>query len=418
MIKYALAGSNVSKSYSKQIHEYLLKETYDLLSFPNVKEFVRFLDTQDFRFLNVTIPYKEVAATKCHLLTEDARITNAVNLLVKKDSRLYGYNTDTRGFQYLLNRYKIDVKGKNVLILGTGATSRTVEYVLKKNGANKIWFCSRTKKGNNVFSYDQYIAFSDAEIVVNTTPIGSLEHKDELLLNDIDKLEKLTTYIDVNYFVMSNAQARLMSQKGIKTYNGLSMLVAQALNSEEVYEEIKFDTYRFDEMYLKTFKKHFNIALIGHPCSGKTTIGKALAESLDMEFVDVDQYIEQSNSLSIKEIIETKGEEYFRELEKTAIKEIATSSGKVISTGGGAILDEENMIVLKEHSLVINLYRDIQNISSDELSSRPLSNTQEALIKVIENRKQYYSEYADVEVENTTIKETVEKIRGLLWKYS
>ena len=417
MIKYALAGSNVSKSYSKEIHEYLLRDNYDLLSFPNEKEFIRFLNTQDFRFLNVTIPFKEIAAKKCHLLTEDARITNAVNLLIKKDSRLYGYNTDTRGFQYLLNRYNINVKGKNILILGTGATSRTVEYVLKKNGANKVWFASRTKRGNNIFSYDQYVAFSDAEIIVNTTPIGNLEHKDELLITDIDKLEKLTTYIDVNYFVMSNAQARLMSSRGIKTYSGLSMLVAQALNSEEVYEEMKFDTYRVDEMYLKTFKRHFNIALIGHPCSGKTTIGKALAESLEMEFIDIDQYIEQSQGISIKEMIETKGEEYFRELEKAAIKEFSSSSGKVISTGGGAILDEENMIVLKERSLVINLYRDIQSISNEELESRPLSSTQEALMKVIENRKQYYSKYADVEVANTTIKETVEKIRGLLWNF-
>ena len=83
MIKYALAGSNVSKSFSKQIHEYLLKDTYDLLSFPNEKEFVRFLDNQDFKFMNVTIPFKEIAAKKCHLLSENAKATNVVNLLIK-----------------------------------------------------------------------------------------------------------------------------------------------------------------------------------------------------------------------------------------------------------------------------------------------------------------------------------------------
>ena len=135
-----------------------------------------------------------------------------------------------------------------------------------------------------------------------------------------------------------------------------------------------------------------------------------------MEFIDIDEYIEKYKKTTIKELIETKGEQYFRELEKEAINEFANSTGKVISTGGGAILNEDNMIILKEHCLVINLYRDIENISNDELVSRPMSSNMEALLTVIENRKKFYSEYADIEVANTTIKETVEKIRGLLWK--
>ena len=416
MIKYALAGSNVSKSFSKQIHEYLLKDTYDLLSFPNEKEFVRFLDNQDFKFMNITIPFKEIAAKKCHLLSENAKATNVVNLLIKKDTRLYGYNTDIRGFEYLLDRYDINVRGKNVLILGTGATSRTVNYVVTKRGAAQVKFASRNPRGVNVYGYSNIDNLCDAEIVINTTPLGNLENKDVLLLSELDKFESLTTYIDVNYPVVSNAQARLMSKKGIKTYNGLSMLVAQALNSEEVFEGIMFDNSRFDEMYLRTFKKHFNIALIGHPCSGKTTIGKELADALEMEFIAIDEYIEKYKKATIKELIETKGEQYFRELEKEAINEFANSTGKVISTGGGAILNEDNMIILKEHCLVINLYRDIENISNDELVSRPMSSNMEALLTVIENRKKFYSEYADIEVANTTIKETVEKIRGLLWK--
>ncbi len=295
MIKYALAGYDVRNSFSKQIHEYLLKDVYELLSFPTEKDFVEFLKNGDFKFLNVTIPYKEVAAKKCHLLSEEAKKTNVTNLLIKKDTRLYGYNTDIRGFEYLLDRYNINILGKRVLILGTGATSRTIEYVLKNRGASKIIFASTSKKGNNIYSYGDIPTFCDVEIIINTTPIGNLENKDKLLIENLDQFQKLETYIDVNYFLISNAQARLMSSHGIKTYNGLSMLVAQALNSEEVFYEMKFDTSRLDEMYLRTFKKHFNISLIGHPCSGKTTIGKALADYLEMDFIDIDEYIEKEN---------------------------------------------------------------------------------------------------------------------------
>ncbi len=75
------------------------------------------------------------------------------------------------------------------------------------------------------------------------------------------------------------------------------------------------------------------------------------------------------------------------------------------------------MIALKENSLVVNLYRDIQNLPEEQLENRPLSNSMEKLLEVIENRKKFYSEYADIEVANTTIKETIQKIRGLLWKF-
>ncbi len=98
-----------------------------------------------------------------------------------------------------------------------------------------------------------------------------------------------------------------------------------------------------------------HIYLIGFMGAGKTTIGKLLAEELRLDFLDLDDAIEQEAGFSIPEIFKMKGEEFFRQLESKALQSISSSPAKVIATGGGAVLAETNRLVMKNSGISIYL---------------------------------------------------------------
>ena len=411
MIKFGLIGRNVKYSFSKEIHERILNEKYELISLENEEAFLEFLKT-DFNFVNVTIPYKQVAFKQCDVLSKEAKETGVVNLIIKKDKKLYGYNTDAYGFASLLGRYSVNVINKNCLILGTGASSKTVEYVLKQFGASSVKFLSRIPHIKTAYNYSDLSPVKDSQVIINTTPIGNFENKDIILLNDLSTFKNIDTYIDLNYNIATNKQALLMKENGVKTINGLFMLVAQAFRAEEIYLNNYLSSEEIYDSYLSIFKQNFNISLIGHPFSGKTSIGKILSEKMDMKFVDIDSEIESKSGKTIPEIFAQKGEAYFRDLEKEIINSYSSQKGYVISTGGGSILDPQNIQVLEETGLVVNLTRDVRKINSFE--NRPLVKCIDDLIILINDRKKLYKKYADFEVVNEELESTVEAIRRMV----
>nr|WP_307776546.1 shikimate kinase [uncultured Cetobacterium sp.] len=164
-----------------------------------------------------------------------------------------------------------------------------------------------------------------------------------------------------------------------------------------------------------------NIALIGFMGSGKTTIGKILAKSLDMKFVDIDKCISIREKKTIPEIFEEFGEVYFRDLERQIIEEESRDNNIVISTGGGAIIDNTNIKNLKETSFVVFLDCNIETIYErvKRSKSRPLLNNAEDLLEKItdlyEKRKMLYQISADFSIHitsDTNIYDSVEKIKN------
>lgn len=99
-----------------------------------------------------------------------------------------------------------------------------------------------------------------------------------------------------------------------------------------------------------------NIALIGLPGSGKSTVGRQLARRLQLPFVDADQWVEQQLGCSIREYFEREGEVGFRDFEQQALADIAASGPAVIATGGGAVLREANRRCLRENTRVFYLF--------------------------------------------------------------
>jgi len=135
-----------------------------------------------------------------------------------------------------------------------------------------------------------------------------------------------------------------------------------------------------------------NIYLIGFMGSGKSTVGKILAEKLNMNFIDIDKLIEEKEGMKIKDIFEQKGESYFRELERKQIEAIVNQEGLVVSTGGGLGANLDNMNLMKKNGdvvwLDVSLNTVLDRLKNDQ--DRPL------LKQPIEKIKQLFEERKNV----------------------
>lgn len=164
-----------------------------------------------------------------------------------------------------------------------------------------------------------------------------------------------------------------------------------------------------------------NIALIGFMGSGKTTIGRILARSLDMKFIDIDRCISMKEKRTIPEIFEEHGEKYFRDLERSIIEEESKDNNIVISTGGGAIIDNVNIKNLKSTSFVVYLDCDVNTIYErvKRSKARPLLTNSEDMLQTIQDlydkRQTLYKISSDFSIKidsNTNIYDSVEKIKN------
>ncbi|GAB1475713.1 hypothetical protein MASR2M70_05450 [Bacillota bacterium] len=155
-----------------------------------------------------------------------------------------------------------------------------------------------------------------------------------------------------------------------------------------------------------------NIVLIGISGSGKTVIGRQLAETLQREFIDLDSLISEREGLAIAEIFEKGGEEGFRQAETRAINALAERGSAVIACGGGAVLKEENMSMLSQKGIVVFLNRSVENILGKvNLKDRPLLSRQPwRLHEIYRERLPLYEKYADFRVSLEHREEVLKKL--------
>ena len=399
-MKYGLIGKNISYSYSKIIHNLFGNNEYELYSL-NSEEVKELLIKKDFKGINVTIPYKEIVIPYLDYVDESVKSIGACNLIVNKNNKLYGYNSDYYGFLELIKKEKFDFKNKNVAILGSGGTSKTVKSVLETLNCKNIYIISRS---TNYYKYDD-LEKLDIDIIVNTTPVGGINNDD--LICDIPSYCK--GVIDVIY--RPNLTKLLMSakDKNIKYCNGLYMLVYQAYLSHLKFFDEKEDKNKINEVYAKLNKMNANIYLIGMPYSGKSSVGRLLATSLNKNFIDIDEEIVKDENMEIKDIFRLKGESYFRDLEAKEIRKHKFDFNSVISLGGGAINREQNMLDCLQTGVVYLIKRDIDKIKFDE--SRPLSSSIKQYKSLFLEREKLYNNYSSKEYyNNSSLEEIVEEM--------
>lgn len=399
--KTGLIGRRLSHSFSPEIHSYLADYEYRLYEMEE-EDVGNFLKDCPLDAFNVTIPYKKTVMPFLSHISDTALKTGSVNTIVKKPDGLYGYNTDYYGFSYMVNVSGIEIKGKKVLVLGTGGASLTVISVLTDMGAGEIVNISRSGENN----YKNIHVHKDADVIVNTTPVGMYPENGETPV-DLKIFTRLSGVLDLIYNPSVTRLIYDAEKLGIPAINGLSMLSAQAKKACELFLGQDIETDPTPEIVKNTEQRLKNIVLIGMPGSGKSTAGRLLSEKLQRNFIDTDEIIVKNSEMSIPEIFSSFGEEEFRKREAEAAREAGKASGAVIATGGGIITREENYYPLHQNSYIIWLKRDPSLLP---VEGRPISRTND-INELYRKRAPLYESFCDgiVEVSNDT-EETVQRI--------
>ena len=393
-MKYGLIGERLGHSFSKEIHEQIGGYEYELVEL-NEQEFHKFMESKNFKAINVTIPYKEKVIPYLTHISKEASEIKAVNTIVNKNGVLYGYNTDCLGLKEMINHFNIDVFNKKVMILGTGGTSKTSHQVVKDLKAKDVMFVSLNKEENTI-TYDQVDEYAkDIDVLFNTTPCEMYPNNDKEIIS-LDNFKKLSGVVDVVYNPLRTNLILKAKNKSINCCSGLFMLIAQAFYAIEIFLDKKLDKQIIADLYQKMINEKENIVLIGMPSCGKSTIGKKLAKKINKKFVDVDSEIEKIIKTDIAGFINQYGEEAFRKIESEVVEQLSKQNNLVIATGGGSILKERNVNFLKQNGRLYFLDRSLKNLCVT--SSRPLSSTYDALEKRYKERYPIYNKVCDVKV--------------------
>jgi len=390
-MQYGLIGEHLGHSFSKEIHNLIGDYRYELKEIaPDKLE--EFISSGDFKGINVTIPYKQDVIPMLDSVADAALSIGAVNTIVNRDGVLTGYNTDYLGMKSMIEYKGIELTGKKVLILGTGGTSKTAKAVASDMGAEVIIKVSRSGKGDAITYEEAYEKHSDASCIINTTPSGMYPDINSVPI-DIDRFEGLTGVVDAIYNPLNTKLVRDAGKKGIKATGGLFMLVAQAVKAAELFFDTTYSDGLMESIFRTMESKKGNIVLVGMPGSGKSSVGQALSERLNIPFIDTDALIVKKAGMEITDIFAEYGETYFRDLESRVIADLAADTGVIISTGGGAVLRDENVYELKANGRLFLLDRPVDNIKPTD--DRPLADNRDKLLALYNERKPIYEACCD-----------------------
>lgn len=405
-MQYGCIGEKLTHSFSKDIHSKFNSYDYELLEIPKHK-LEEFMLKKDFKAINVTIPYKQEVIPFLDFISDTAKKIGAVNTVVNKGGKLYGYNTDFAGMRALIERQKIGIEGKKVLILGSGGTSKTAKAVAESMGASECYRVSRSKSEDCITYEEAKIYHNDAEVIINTTPCGMYPNIKGAAV-DIEDYKNLEGVVDAVYNPLCSNLVVKAKSKGINAVGGLYMLVAQAIFAAEHFLDKKIEKLVIEQIYSEILAEKRNIVLTGMPSSGKTTIGKLLSEKLGMKFIDTDEEIVKREGKPISDIFSLLGESGFRDIEAAVIAEVSAFQNTIISTGGGAILRQENIFNLAKNGRIYFIDRPLEALIATE--DRPLSSNPDDLKKRYNERYDIYRSTADKIIENKTTAEAAAEL--------
>ena len=396
-MQYGLIGGALGHSFSKEIHEQIASYTYDLMPLTE-SAFHTFMEKRDFKAINVTIPYKKAVIPYLDEIEEAAEMIGAVNTIVNRNGKLIGYNTDYYGFAYMVKKYRVSMQNKKVLVIGNGGASLAIQAVVKKAQPKELVIVDVARSKDAVDYEEVYHKHLDAEIVINTSPVGMYPKNDAAPI-DLRLFHCCVAVLDVVYNPITTKLCYTAKQFGLIHANGLEMLIAQAKYAVEHFLHQKIDDQIIETIYQKLLRDKINIVLIGMPSAGKTTIGRLLAKQMQKPFIDMDERIVAQAGKSIPQIFAEHGERGFRAYETQIAMQLAKQENSVIACGGGIVKYDVNMEMLGQNSIVIYLERDPANLSSND-PTRPLSSSKEAVEKMYRERLPLYLQYSDITVKN------------------
>ena len=413
-MKYGLIGEHLPHSFSKEIHAKIADYIYELHEIEKDK-LDAFMTAKDFIAINVTIPYKKDVIPYLSEIDENAQRIGAVNTIVNRDGKLFGYNTDFFGMSALIQKIGLDFKGKKVAVLGTGGTSNTAVAVCEALGTKQTVVVGRTAK-NGVITYEAlYQEHSDADYLINTTPCGMYPYPDgnEKIAGtpvDLSLFPNLKGVVDAVYNPLRPNFVMDAKERSLPAEGGLYMLVAQAVVAAEKFMDKTIDSAITDRIFNEIRASKENIVLSGMPGSGKSTVGKYLAKAMNRKFIDTDEEIVKQTGKEITDIFAEIGNEGFRRIEAEVIARVSSENqGAIIATGGGAILRDDNVRALKRNGKIYFLNRPLENIVPT--ADRPLALDRAALEARFRERYARYIFTCDREIKTVeSVSETAKMI--------
>jgi shikimate dehydrogenase len=245
MDRYGLLGKQIGYAKSPKIHQYMAQKLgldirYDLFDVEesDIPTLMKLIRNQTIKGINVTIPYKQTVMKYVDQLTPKANRIKAVNTIYYKNGKLIGDNTDYDGFMGLLLKHQIQVKDKNVYLLGAGGAAKAAYCVLQDLGAHVIVVSRHTHDLDPLFQHVTSFQKLNPEFVdlyVQATPIGTFPNVTESVIDA--SYVKNHTVIDLVY----NPEVTQIMKDAKVGIGGIYMLLIQALKSEEIWFEIKHD---------------------------------------------------------------------------------------------------------------------------------------------------------------------------------
>ena len=396
---FGLLGRRLGHSWSPRIHALMGSAPYGLFE-REPEDVNRFLREEPWRGINVTIPYKRVAAEAADERSVRVERLGVANTLVRRDNgSIYADNTDVLGFAWMLERFCVErlgasaeelLGGHKALVLGSGGASQAIQAALHDVDA-RVVVISRTGSETYETLVERH---ADAMLVVNTTPVGMFPDCPASPLTDeqLKGITSLRAVLDVVYNPERTGLCLAAERLGIPFESGLGMLVAQAWYSSAQFQDKELDGALINEVERDLQTRNRNVILIGMPGSGKTAAGRRLARMSGRPFVDLDDCFLVDHGMTPAECITSQGEEAFRALETRSAATYASRSGLVIACGGGIVTQPRNYDLLHQNGTIVMLDRPLDELSSD---GRPLSQSR-GVETLANERMGLYRSWADI----------------------
>lgn len=404
-ISFGLLGHPLGHSWSPQIHAQLGAYRYDLVDLDEDSARA-FLLGNGWQGLNVTIPYKRMAAELADQRSHRVDRLGVANTLVRQqDGTVFAENTDVLGFAWMLDRFcqsKLGGTPREVLgagealVLGTGGAAQAVRAALEDSAGCTVSLISR--RGDD--TYENLVErHPHARLVVNATPVGMYPNCPESPLSTevLSGLLELRGVLDVVYNPERTGLCLAAEQLGLASESGLAMLVAQAHFASELFQGKRLDDSKVGQIEDAIRHSQRNIVLIGMPGAGKTSTGRILARSLSRPFIDLDDAFDMEVGCSPEVFIRNHGEEEFRKHESEVAKLYGARSGLVIACGGGIVTRERNYANLHQNGTIAFIDRPLYQLTS---AGRPISQLK-GIERLANERMGLYESWADVRISCT-----------------
>lgn len=248
ILHLGLLGKTLSHSVSPQIHAYLLKQqnicgTYSKFEMDEnqVPHILDIMKRDNILGLNVTIPYKELLCEMMDVLDPHAENIGAVNTIFLKGGKFHGYNTDFCGALNMFRKAGVTLKNKSIVILGSGGAAKALIYGFHLDGAAKITIAGRNIQTllhlKKIFPFICTCSMTEipkGDILVNTTPVGMYPHTKKTPVG-ASFIRQFKIAADIVYNPLITEFLKIAGQEGLQTVTGLTMLVDQAIGSQEIW---------------------------------------------------------------------------------------------------------------------------------------------------------------------------------------